>query len=322
MFSFQLISKYRAELMGYAILGVMVSHFLQYTGINAPYISVASRLIYTQGFFFLSGFGLYCSFAKDNNVIFFYKKRIRRLVIPYLLISWPFILAMNICLDEGLFEFISKLSTVSFWINGNYYGVWYVAVSLALYLLFPYIYNFTFKGSKNRAIIKCLLLFTAFIFVYWLLHLNADYFDKVGKWIGKVLLFPIGTLAGYFYKNEIEIKKINWIVLFTIAAFGVFYFRNTEPSYNDICKTIIAIPCLCIFLELMGDSVIGKILAWLGKYSLELFLVHLMVRFTMLYCFETPEIYNISIGIAIALLVAPFLHKWTTIAAFKLMPNK
>lgn len=322
MFSFQLISKYRSELMGYAILGVMVSHFIQYTGVNAPYILVASRLIYTQGLFFLSGFGLCCSLAKDNDVYSFYKKRIRRLVIPYLLISWPFILAMNICLDEGGVEFLSKLTTTSFWINGNYYGVWYIAVSLVLYFFTPCFYNYAFNGKKGIVISKFLLLFVAFILANELLHLNTDYYDKVGIWTGKALLFPIGMLVGYFYKNGIEMKRMYWCILTAIMVYGAYYFRNIEPNYNDVCKTVVAIPCLCVALELIGPSIVNNVLAWLGKYSLELFLVHLMIRCTMLYCLGTPEIYNISVGILVALLIATFLHGWTTNVATRFIPSR
>lgn len=71
MMTFANISKYRSELMGYAILGVLIGHIIVFGEVhNCDFISVAtwfSSLIHTPGFLFLSGFGVFYSMNKDNN---------------------------------------------------------------------------------------------------------------------------------------------------------------------------------------------------------------------------------------------------------------
>ena len=85
IFKFNLISKYREELMGYAIFGVLVSHLLMWLDIKIPGVNMVLRLIYTQGFLFLSGFGLYYSLSKSSEILPFYKRRVKRLYIPFVL---------------------------------------------------------------------------------------------------------------------------------------------------------------------------------------------------------------------------------------------
>ncbi len=88
-FEINTISKYRSELMGLAILGVMCGHFMNHTYQNNLLFSIA-RIIHTPGFLFLSGFGLYYSFVNNSNLGSFYLKRLKRLYFPFLLISTPF----------------------------------------------------------------------------------------------------------------------------------------------------------------------------------------------------------------------------------------
>lgn len=66
------ISIYRTELMGYAIIGVMVAHIK--TNFDIPE-SIATKIlgficysVFTGGFVFLSGLGLYSSLNKNSNL--------------------------------------------------------------------------------------------------------------------------------------------------------------------------------------------------------------------------------------------------------------
>ena len=88
-FEINTISKYRSELMGLAILGVMCGHYMNHTYQNNLLFSIA-RIIHTPGFLFLSGFGLYYSFVNNSNLGSFYLKRLKRLYLPFLLISTLF----------------------------------------------------------------------------------------------------------------------------------------------------------------------------------------------------------------------------------------
>lgn len=97
IYSVELFSKYRSELMGIGIIGVLVAHSIGLGEIATPsnlymkIIAFIPRLAFTQGFLFLSGFGLYYSFAKNGNIREFYVRRINRLLIPFIVLSVCFL---------------------------------------------------------------------------------------------------------------------------------------------------------------------------------------------------------------------------------------
>ena len=71
-----LLSTYRGELMGFAILLILTYHAFLYT--SAPNIVKAvtqTGRIGVDFFLILSAIGLYFSVMKNSSLIFFYKKR-------------------------------------------------------------------------------------------------------------------------------------------------------------------------------------------------------------------------------------------------------
>ena len=147
MFQFSDLSKYRSALMGIGILGVMLAHYLLWAKIASiiptAFFRPFTGLVFTEGFLLLSGLGLYYSWQKDSSTISFYKKRIHRLFIPYILISFAFIVYSTIISNSSLLESTLRLLTLKFWVFGND-SMWYISVSLALYLAFPFIYRILF----------------------------------------------------------------------------------------------------------------------------------------------------------------------------------
>lgn len=148
------ISKYRQELMGLGIIGVLLSHLVTVGGFDKQNVVVQAllffkQLVYTQGFLFLSGFGLFFSMSKDGRYTAFVRRRLNRLYIPFVLMALPFLTYQVFVRNESLWCLLGRLTTVSYWIEGNYSGMWYVAISMLLYLLFPLYYKAVF--CKNHS---------------------------------------------------------------------------------------------------------------------------------------------------------------------------
>ena len=82
------ISKYRREIMGMAIIMIMLCHttlFFEPIIIRKIYYEVKTFLkIGVDIFFLLSGLGLYYSFSRDENVGRFYLKRFYRILPTYI----------------------------------------------------------------------------------------------------------------------------------------------------------------------------------------------------------------------------------------------
>ncbi len=287
------ISQYRQTLMGVAIFGVMFSHWFGFQSIKSgvPYelSAIVVRLVFTEGFLFLSGFGLYYSFSKNHDIKSFYKRRFIRLYIPFVLLSLPlysyFLIARE---GYGFVDFISQLTTAYFWFKGNYGGMWYVSLSILLYLFFPLLYRFFFsKDSTGSICIRSLFLFVFFYLVIIAIKsLYGDYYSLIKIGIEKIPFFIIGMLFGYVVKNEKMTQKMYWFCFFIIALiYLVITFTNHfYPGYwvqhsAGIFQKLFFMPLVCFIFNYLVKVKIGKSIVsffdWLGRLSLELYILHL-----------------------------------------------
>lgn len=312
---FQLISKYRTELMGYAILGVFICHVVMRTQLHFFLLHEVPRFVYTQGFLFLSGFGLYYSFSNDGNLIRFFSKRIRRLYIPYFIMSLPFFLIIVWANHQTLFDLLGYLTTLAFWVKGNYYGMWYIAVTIFLYFLFPIMFKWMFYRPHVGGVLLrfLLLLICMFMAIFFLRNCCLDYYAMIGKWINKTLMFPIGMLCGYFCKSGIVLKKEYVIIMMT--ALTVLYMVTIVKVFfiKEHIRCLWGVFSLSIFFSVLDRSIYGKkllsFLHWLGTYSLELYVLHVLVFKTIDACFILTEPYKIMLFcIVFALLVSKPIH--------------
>ena len=302
IFSIDCISKYRTELMGVAILGVMCGHLMNHT-IQPQVLAHLARLIHTCGFLFLSGFGLYYSFSKNENVWFFFKKRISRLYIPYLCISSIFFVLLLLAGKCSVLQFIGYLTTAAFWYEGNYYAMWYIAVSLMLYLLFPLFYLLIFNKKWNTPLVLLVILEIVMYGMYYgLRHYVPEYWDLVEFGLSKTYIFPVGMYFGYLSKRGTKIST--YMLLFFIICCGLLFINDFLP---ETMRTLIGIPLVCILFDCIfrsdNSKVIRKILLWLGNLSLELYLLHVLINFALKGGLGINHSWSMIIGIVSSLLI-------------------
>jgi len=147
-------SKYRTTLMGIAILGVLMAHFCAFTNLHnestiISFLNQLQNVAYIDGFLFLSGFSMYHSFSRNPNVTFFYCKRLRRVWIPYLLITILYFCFQDFYVNSyNVLSFLGHISTIGYWFEGNFNGLWYIAASILLYLLYPLIHKLVSLVSR------------------------------------------------------------------------------------------------------------------------------------------------------------------------------
>lgn len=319
------ISTYRQVLMGLGIFGVMFSHWFGFQGINngVPYVlsDFIVKLVFTEGFLFLSGFGLYYSFSSKPDVLQFYKRRLSRLYIPFLILSFPLYLFFLLYRSEYDFNcFILQISSVYFWINGNYGGMWYVSLSLLLYLLFPLLYRYIYSKSSQTGVM--LRTFTVILIVYFMIGLiqrvDPIYYDKISIGVGKIVFFMLGMLFAFEVKN-VRLSSTDYVCC--VIALGVIYVGLTVLRLffhmdNDIIKSVAGIfqklffmPFICFLFNFLKDISIARNIIiffdWFGKYSLELYILHLhfFLFFKFGFLSDTmPSMWQATIAILLALM--------------------
>ena len=245
------ISYYRAELMGIGILGVMISHLSDISDYSIPILSVIPKLVYTEGFLLLSGIGCFYSYVKAENQISFYRRRLQRVFYPYLFLTIPFLSFFYFYENKPFIVYLGELTSMSFWYEGNFYGMWYVSISLFAYLLFPFIYRGIFKGRElfTRKFIWILLSAISIPFVVRLIM--PEYYKLVGIGISRFWMFIVGVAVGFFSwtGQQLTVKQFTTLFATSIALVVLLYFCKNDESIEVIymsMERLIFIAFLCI----------------------------------------------------------------------------
>ena len=283
-FGFSVFSKFRQELMGIAILGVCLLHAFGWAGIGdsaiSKVVSPFARIAFTDGFLFLSGFGLYYSFSKNGDLRQFYLKRVNRVLLPYMIMGLPFFLLSLITDNISLSTFLLKLTSLYFWFWGND-GMWYISMSVALYFLFPIVYRFLFIKQKELVILaKTLLVIITCIAVSFVLYaLAPHYFSMVQIGITKAPMFFIGMLVGCYSWLG---RSMSWkhIVGGAILLSLTILFKKQSDvfiPYYEMAYRLLMMPLVCLALEYFKTKHLKVVLQWLGRYSLEIYVLQMLI---------------------------------------------
>ena len=308
-----LISRNRTELMGIATISVFLHHILNYTTIPNKWIESpmieAQNWVFTDGFLFLSGFGVFFSLQKNSDCWSFYKKRLKRLYVPFLIISLIPITFLTIFNDESFWAWLTRLTTINFWLEGNFCGMWYVSVTMALYLLSPLLYKLI-HGKWGYLLWVVLFFLLLLVLDLWRNNIPKDGYMRY-HWIMQSPAFLIGMLVAKT-KDEYGRNYAFFILsLFLIfPSFMRFSVRENRILFFSLtlCRLYYLLFFAFLFAcmkELRNKLIVGgaKVIKWIGTYSLELYLLHLLI-FSMLEifnCLSPGKAMLFSIVIALAI---------------------
>ncbi len=308
------ISQYRTELMGCAIIGVLIMHLVSIGNIShaAPVklLSIIPSLAFTETFLILSGLGIYHSLSSCNGVILFYKKRYNRIVIPYLLMAFVPVLLYVIFNKEPIWMYLYRLSMIDFWIGDGSLGMWYVAVSILLYLLAPWLFKYGIFDSVGRLIISVGGGIIVLLIIYYACN---SYWESTGKWLAQI---PAFLLGGFLMCQINKERKLGWKDLIGIITitFILFIFASKVPflmPFSRILVRFCGLIMLCILVHFVSSSKwFIHILQWFGTYSLELYILHLLL-YQPFKNFGLSHLYLISISIGLSILLCQPVHKLT-----------
>ena len=272
-----LLSKYRAQLMGVAILLVSLFHC------SVEHASEAFDLICFSGdmgvdiFFWVSGIGMYYAYQKNPTWKEFYIKRILRIIPAWCIVNLIVLFSTYTISNMDWVEFFKYMTGISFWLDGNLY-FWYVPAIFCFYLLTP-LFMKCYKENKKKAYFGIGIIWVLLIGIVVIMR-KANYFIFLLRWP----LFFLGVLFGEWSFKQVECKKKN--ILTCGIVFAVFFTLleilkiNLERpfvryEYKYILYIFLSIS-LCILVAYFMDR--GKyefpILKFLGSITLEIYLLH------------------------------------------------
>jgi len=294
--NYNLLSKHRTKLMGFAILSILLLHFCQDVAFYNTHMSYVNRFSHIYLRFFssfgvdlfiiVSAIGIYYSWNKSKNLKDYIYKRINRVVIPYFMIAIPYFIVINFILHNNSFiYFIKDLFFISFFESGNSI-FWYIITIIIFYILFPLL-NKIINETKCRKIYLILMIIIDIIINYLIYKYNFIQYSKIILFLVRIPTMFIGTyIAKKVYNKEVVNKNtvLLLVLLFFLVNFMFVYdfkyiIHNFFYSrYLTIILSIIIMYSLSLLLEYLDNKVINKILDFFGKYTLELYIFHVAFR--------------------------------------------
>ncbi len=289
---FSQISKYRAAMMGLAILMIMFCHLDVAQTHNGGETTKLARYLqtFTVGvdiFLLLSGFGLYYSYTKKRGSYFaFERKRISRVLPMYLLIGGTTYLIYDILIAHlSVKIFIKDITFLSWYFSGST-RYWYILAIIIFYLLFPLIYRLISGG-------KIPLLLTAVFCICWWFVVETFSLNYGMVYLFRIALsrLPVFILGAYFGRLSYEKKAIpgvaaaltgltGYVALVVLKRFTPYplyaYLYYPVRACLGVSLVITAIAVL-EFLSKKAPSLqsrILQVLEWFGGLTLELYLLH------------------------------------------------
>lgn len=323
------ISQYRTQILGVSILWIVLFH--------SKFCFQIRILDYIQSvgyagvdiFFFQSGIGLYRSLEKGDDIVNFYKRRVKRLFPSYI----PFILIWMIpCLFDNSLSVWGKLQCLfgnllmTGWLNDlKYQFNWYSQAIWGFYLIVPIIYHLLKKISYKKVSLKNDILLMVALTCFGIPFFGHEILIAVSR----IPIFVLGMLfadhSELYWKNTNPKTSKTWksvllmggvvigfiLLLFSHIAIGERLWDYGLWWYPFLLIT----PGLCVvlgkFFSIINNSLFGKqlisILNIVGGSSFEIYLLHIAIFF-YLNKFEIHNNYNWLLISIFSVLLGIFYH--------------
>ncbi|MBE6072015.1 MAG: acyltransferase [Clostridium butyricum] len=293
-------------IQGFCAICIIAHHFVQpfvYSGQGAGALSIFAMIgfVFVGVFFFFSGYGLFKSYkTKPNYLKSFLRKRMPVVLVPLYVVNT--ILTVIVLITGGAMyndmnPLVMGMDTIFFRIT-TFLGItlmnsnaWYMITIAIFYIVF----FFAFKYSKNED--KAFKIMGIFSIIYLILGIAAGHgiFWLQGEWWynSSILLF----IGMYVAKNEekvisfikrrytalLIITGIGTIVLTGVAIVATMQISYYRPGLSGKACSVVCLLCeSCATLAFVSFILIltmkvrinNKILDFLGKIALEIYLVH------------------------------------------------
>lgn len=221
-------------------------------------------------FFSLSGYLFFYTFKRQNNILKFLIQKIKRLLIPYLIIAFAYMLPIRMILNvyDGLTAFDIWFKGIILGFNNGH--LWFLPALftefLIMYIIFRILDSFQINNETVDIILLILLLVInrmSFMFV-------LPYFKDAGYYL---IFFYAGYLI-HKYNNVLNlIKEHKCLKLSSIVVCCLLWTVTAVYYQNEIARCVIALLLLIMIYSMMYSKT-NKIFNFLSKNSFGIYLFH------------------------------------------------
>lgn len=274
-----LVSQFRIELMGIAAISIFMMHSVQQELLVCNYILYKPFELWgTFGvdvFCLLSGIGIYFSLNKNNDLMIWAKRRLKRVYVPYLIIAIIFNASI---LNRSVYSWLLRLSTLQYWFAYND-GGWYVSFILLMYCISAFAFS---KRNKEKELSPRLyFLIVIAVLINMLLDVyNHFFYERYVHFLHAFLAYILGILLGEKNNRGHNIKRES-VLIAVGAAIGALILRGILPalalSLTGIYKLGSSFLFVSVTSYLLDKVKKVKLLDKMGEVSLEFYLVHVYI---------------------------------------------
>ena len=314
----QNISRYRGELMGAAMLFVILFH----VGLPREDAFYGLRRIGNIGvdmFLFLSGVGLWFSWTKRPSLKHFFTRRYLRIYPAWLIIACLFYIPDFLGSRQFSTNVIDLLGDVlinwDFWLHDEL-SFWYIPATMMLYLFAPAYMQLIIKHPVYRWLPVVMIMWCILVQYVTPIHAAVGHLEIFWS---RVPIFFIGINFGKAVKEKrcMDGASLWLIVLVFVMAFAssVFLEQVRHGQFPLFIERMLYIP-LTVTAILLLNRVFRRTPKWfnatfreVGALSLEAYLIHLHFVLVHIERFHWSYWPTFLVCIAITMPLAWLLHK-------------
>lgn len=239
-------------------------------------------------FFMISGALL---LSKEYEIGVFWKKRVTRVLLPFLFWSVVHIL-MNLVQKYHTGELHTSADYVQAVSGKLQSGVafhyWFVYVLVGIYLFIPILGKWI-RAASNKEIVYFLALWLMFTFLSQTAFGNFRYFSSLSYFfsgsIGFVVLgYYLCFRAEFFKKIKSSFLVLLIIIGLIITTVGIYLLsvsvgKSSQTLYSYFTPNVMLVTVavfLLISRQVIKNRIVGKTLSFVSKYSYGIYLSHIL----------------------------------------------
>ncbi len=337
------LSRFRGELMGLAILFVVLFH----VGMPSHYFFYPLRRLGNVGvdmFLFVSGMGLWFSWSKmrwnssgvssvaalsmRKAIARFFSRRYLRIYPVWLLVASVFYIGHYAESPGSGYspDIPNLLANVLF--NWSFWRIddltfWYVPATMMLYTFAPFYMEIIRRAPSFRWLPLAFVVFAAMVNYVPVIHNSVGHIEI---FFSRIPIFLIGINVGEWVREGKTLDKWSMIMALLLFILSLWLCLRLEyighrrfPLFMErmvyIPLTVSALLIECKLL-VVAPHVLKKILAFLGTISLEIYLIHIewimkpIQQYKLGYCLTA--LLTLAISIPAAWLLQKIIDKFVS----------
>lgn len=279
---YRLLSKYRSELMGVAILWVMFFHAFDLDlGLEALNFVRSAGFGGVDIFILLSSMGLVLSLSsRTQDYSAFMVRRARRILPAYFVVMVPYTLFLILAQGKPWSALIWNSTLLYYWVQASGGFNWYIAGAMTFYAITPACFRRLRDAShRERTTALCVLL----SFLACRVLVREGYWHAM-DFFYRVPVFFLGLLLGFYVLEDRKLGKKHllfwclWLALgmvYLAAALGVDQNQFPLPlCHLFLFSTVPMCLVLCACFDRLPLGWLRKFFRLLGEHSLEIYLLN------------------------------------------------